>query len=438
MTSGLAEQLSNLFGPDAVLPVDGYAVDGVAPQAVLRPTDRDGVARVLQWACQRGVPVSPLGGGVLTSLGNVPAQSGVALDLSSLNRVLDYQPADLTVTVEAGITLGSLRRELMQGDKFVPLEAPLAHRATVGGILATNFSGPLRYSFGLPRDWLIGISVVGSNGVETKAGGRVVKNVTGYDLNKLYTGSLGTLGVILEASFKLSPVPDSRAGVLASFPSVPTGIAAARYLVSRVYAPQGLQVFNRVVAEGLGLEAPSGVEAIVLAFITGRPRATIRRLEESTKLMREAGALDIDSRDGPASQVLLQRLTDFSWDDDATPRLGFKVTLPPASVGKFLNEVKPRSDYGIMVDPGFGTVQLHKRAADQDSRAILDDIDRARTVAHSLGGTVVVEHCPLPLKATLDIWEGSAGAAELEIMRRIKRNFDPSGILNPGRFIGKL
>ena len=404
----------------------------------VRPDNREGVARVLQWASQHEIPVFPRGGGVLTRLGNVPARAGVALDLSLLNRVLDYQPADLTVTVEAGLTLESLRRELAQGDKFVPLEAPLVHRATVGGILATNFSGPLRYSYGLPRDWLIGISLVGSNGVETKAGGRVVKNVTGYDLNKLYTGSLGTLGVIVEASFKLSPLPDSWAGVWAALPSISAALEAGRKLVSQVYAPQGLQVVNSAVAQRLGLDTPSGGEAMALAFMAGRPRATARRVEESSKLLKDAGALAMDTQDGPASLSLLRQLTDFGWDDTDSPSLGVKVNLPPGSVANFLAEVTPPSDWGVIADPGFGTVHLLRWTGALDLAAIMADIDIVRTAAGHLGGTAVVEHCPPPHKEAIDVWEGSAGEAELEIMRRIKRNFDPSGILNPGRFVGRL
>ena len=137
----------------------------------------------------------PFGGGVLPpDWATCRRGWTLSLDLSLLNRVVDYQPADLTVSAEAGITLESLRGELAQGEKYVPLEAPLPHRATVGGILATGYSGPMRYSYGLPRDWIIGINVVGTDGVETKAGGRVVKNVTGYDLNKLYTGFSGYPG----------------------------------------------------------------------------------------------------------------------------------------------------------------------------------------------------------------------------------------------------
>ena len=142
LTSDITDQLTNLLGPDSVLAAEGYAVDGVVPQAGARPADRQGVAELLRWASANGVTVFPFGGGVFTRLGNVPSRVDVALDLSRIGRVMDYQPADLTVTTEAGITLESLRRELAQGDKYVPLEAPLPHRATVGGILATGYSGP--------------------------------------------------------------------------------------------------------------------------------------------------------------------------------------------------------------------------------------------------------------------------------------------------------
>ena len=463
MTSSLPQQLTDLLGPNALLPPgqyspEHYAVDGVVPQAVVQPADRESIARLLRWAAHRQVSVFPRGGGVLNALGNVPARVDVVMDLSRYNRVLDYQPADLTATVEPGVTLQTLRRELAQGDKFVPLEAPLAERATIGGILAANVSGPLRYSYGLPRDWLIGISVVGADGVESKAGGKVVKNVTGYDLNKLYTGSLGTLGVIVEATFKLAPRPDAGAALVASFPSVESGIDAGRSLIAQVYAPQGLQVVNRSAARQLGLDAAPGDGVVVLVFIAGRPRAVARRLEESARLLRESGASGVDSLDDTASQSLLRQLTDLGWSDATTPYLGLKVNLPPDRVSKLVAALATTEDSGIVADPGFGAVQLlrwpEKTANDAGPSAGLDnaaasgivdeidEIDRIRQAARNLGGTVVVEHCPPSVKAQIDVWgkpaANSESGAELEIMRRIKQNFDPSGILNPGRFIGKL
>ena len=442
MSTSLTQQLTTLLGPDAVLPAAGYAVDGVVPQAVVRPDDRRGVAEALAWAAKNGVAVSPRGGGVLAGLGNIPHRVDVVLDLTGLNRVIDYQPADLTVTAEAGITLETLRRELAQGDKFVPLEAPLPHRATIGGILAANFSGPWRHSYGLPRDWLIGITVLGIDGIATKAGGRVVKNVTGYDLNKLYTGSLGTLGVIIEASFKLAPLPDTHAGLVAYFSSTKVAVSAARSLVSQVYAPQGIQVVNRPVAERLGLALPTGREAVVLAFLAGRPRATSRRRDDAARLLSDCGGIGLDLLDDSSSANLLSNLTDLPWASATVPTLGLKVNLPPSNVGQLLESITDAVELGIIADPGFGAVQLLRwpdgSGNNLEPVAIMDMIESVRQAARNLNGTAVVESCPLDVKSGIDVWAGSAGASELEIMRRIKQKFDPAGILNPGRFVGRL
>lgn len=447
MTSPLTEQLASLLGPDCVLPVAGYSVDGLVPRAVVRPADRAGISAVMRWASENGVNVFPRGGGVFTHLGNVPSRVDVVLDLTCLDRVVDFQPEDLTVSVEGGITLDALRRELSRGGKYVPLEAPRPHLATVGGILSSGFSGPMRYSYGLPRDWLIGISVVGVDGVETRAGGRVVKNVTGYDLNKLYTGSLGTLGVIVEASFKVAPRPDRWAAVTASFPSLREAVAGGRSLVGQVYGPQGLQVVSAVVADKLGLATPGQSGAVALAFMAGRPRAVARRVEESARLLAESGATGVESLDETSGLDLLSRLTDLESNPADPPRFALKVSLPPANVGKMLDvlgrvstEIAPGT--GVVADPGFGVVHLLGWQVDfTDSHValgIMGLVDEARQVAHGLEGTVVFEICPPDVKAGLDVFEGAAGEAELEIMRRTKQNFDPAGILNPGRFIGRL
>ena len=159
MTLSLPEPLSQKLGPDGILPQESlvrYAIDGLTPRAVLRPDNREGVSLIMAWAREAGVSVFPLGGGTQSALGNAPRSVDLVLDLSRLNRVLDYQPADLTVSVEAGVTLGRLQQVLAGGGKFLPIEAPLADAASIGGILATSATGPRSTSFGLPRDWLIG------------------------------------------------------------------------------------------------------------------------------------------------------------------------------------------------------------------------------------------------------------------------------------------
>ena len=269
--------LSGVASPDGLVPEDrlgNYAVDGLTPRAVIRPESREAVAEVLAWANAEGLKVSPRGGGTQTGLGNAAAGLDIVLDLTRLDRVLDYEPADLTATVEAGITLQAFQRELVQGGKTAAMEAPLGDQATAGGIISVNASGPLRRSYGLPRDSLIGIAVVGADGTETRAGGRVVKNVTGYDLNKLYAGSLGSLGVIVEASFKLATLPSESGAVTGGFASVDAAASAAGDLLSQVYGPQGVHVVNasasrhmEVVSDGLVGDRPEG--GVVIAYAYG-------------------------------------------------------------------------------------------------------------------------------------------------------------------------
>ena len=468
MTSFLSHQLAQLLGRDSVLPQDvlsDYAVDGLIPRAVVRPMDRTGVAETLRWASSEGMAVVPRGGGTQLALGNIPERVDLVLDLSRLNRVIDFQPADLTVTVEAGITLEALQRELAPAGYFVPLEAPLEDRATIGGILAANSGGQLRYAFGSPRDWLIGIGVVNADGQETKAGGRVVKNVTGYDMNKLYTGSLGTLGVIVEATFKLAPLAENRAALLAIFPTVQLGIEGARSLLGQVVAPQGMQVLSNGVAQQVNLSMlPTRREVLAIAFFAGRPRALRRRLEDSTRHFQEVGAKVVERLDDADAAALLRQLTDLGWSADTLPYLGLKINVPPSQVGQVAGWLQEEDTLGwgqipnsatdsglhsgMVIDPGFGGIRVlcwgegppdpapangEREGADD---AVVAAIGRLREMARDVGGSVVVEQCPLTIKKRLDVW--GAPASGMEIMRRIKSNLDPQGILNTGRFVGGL
>ena len=321
--TGTLQPPAGLLSEKALLPAEthaGYAIDELTPQWVVRPTSRREVAQILRWASSENKKLAPWGGGTQMSLGNPPERLDLVLDLSRLNQVVDFQPADLTVTVEAGITLESLQRHLASAGKFLPLEAPLAGRATVGGILATSSTGPLRHAYGLPRDWLIGIKVLSPAGEETKAGGRVVKNVTGYDLNKLYTGSLGTLGVIVEATFKLAPLPANQSVLVASFPSLQQGFEAGQTLLRQVFAPQGLQVINGTAARRFNLTATSTFQATtILAFFLGRPQALRRRLEESAQLLSRLGAASSEQIYDADASALIRRVTDLGWTEPTRP-----------------------------------------------------------------------------------------------------------------------
>jgi len=449
------EPPASALSPGSLLPPEsnaGYAIDGLTPKWVIKPANRREAAQILGWASLEGIKVAPWGGGTQIGLGNPPEDLHLVLDLSRLDQVVDFQPADLTVTVEAGITLESLQRHLASAGKFLPLEAPLAGRATLGGILATSSVGPLRHAYGLPRDWLIGISVISPAGEETKAGGRVVKNVTGYDLNKLYTGSFGTLGVIVEATFKLAPLLANQSALVAYFPTVQQGIEAGRTLSRQVFAPLGMQVLNQAASRRL--EASPGPEAamsaVVLAFFAGRPQALHRRLTESAQLLTKLGVANVEQKQDADALALLRGVTDLGWAGEARPELIFKINLPPAAslqLSEWLqadpvfggHDASP--EVGSMVDVGFGGIRL---LSWDPSGVSAEDIRRLRKAAGRLGGSVVVEQCPLALKRELDVWDDLSSGMDsgmdsgMEIMRRLKNKFDPNRTLNPGRFIGGL
>ena len=456
MNSLLGDRLVELLGADAVLAVDGYEVDGLTPQAVVRPADRLQVSEFLRWASDEQVSVFPRGGGTRVGLGNVPRQTGVVLDLGGLDRLLDYQPADMTATLEAGMTLASLQEQLAPGGEFVPLESALPSRSTVGGALAVGMGGPLAYAYGLPREWLIGIGVISAKGVATKAGGKVVKNVTGFDLNKLYTGSLGTLGVIVEASFKLLPI-DREAGVLmASFPSLSSSLSAGRRLLHSPAAAMGCHSVTSGVSRRLqdSIHAASGdlglgeeETALSFAFYSGRAKVTGRRLEEAAAMLLAEGANAVQRIEGSAVKGLLRWITDAPAEMSSGSSLVIKLSVPSRSTERtsaecgeiILSGEKPDQ----MADPGFGSIRFfwpHSADGQMESREeeqpYLDAVQQIRQIASRYGGTAVVEQCPLPVKGHIDVWGDPPDS--LAVMRRIKERFDPGGILNPGRFLGGI
>ena len=441
-----------------------YSIDGQAPDGVVRPESRQQVAEVVGWARQENVALFPRGGGVHVSLGNQPGRRGVVLDLSRCNRVLDFQPSDLTVTAEAGVTLDSLQQHLAAGGKFLPLESPISGAATIGGILAANVTGPLRSSLGLPREWLIGIGVVNAQGVETKAGGKVVKNVTGYDLDKLYTGSLGTLGIIVEAAFKLAPLPAESGVLMAVLPSMQAAVDSGSVLAKQVYAPQGLQVLNQRLARRLsqrinahpslsGIQLPETGqgECVALALFSGRATAVRRKLRESAGLLREKGASQIAEVTVPRAARLLRAVTDLGWERDDLPHFTLRINVAPSDTGKVLGWLAGSNDAGhapqadvapvdIIADPGFGMVRMFVwpdgpvSEADDEQLAVFTST--VLGLAKNIGGSAVVERASPEFKGRIDVWGDSPEGAD--IMARIKEKFDPVGILNPGRFVGGI
>ena len=251
-------------------PATQFVIDGQAPEAVVYPTSLEEVSRLLKEANENGRALSPVGHGAFLHLGGVPKRYEQALCTTGLSAIVDYQPTDMTITVGAGLSLAQLQAILGENGQWLPLDPPCPERATVGGVIAANLNGPARFSQGTVRDFLIGIKVVRADGTLIKGGGQVVKNVAGYDLPKLYCGSFGTLGVIVEATFMIRPRPEAQTTLVLTFPSAEKAGEVGLKLTGSDMQPFFLELAN-----------------FSSAFAFQRPKR--RRLLPLRRLCRDAG-----------------------------------------------------------------------------------------------------------------------------------------------------
>ena len=441
----LSDTLVGLLGREAVpSPEDpaAYSVDGMVAEAVALPSDVEAVSNVMRLASDRRLAVVPRGGGTQMGLGNPPAGLDLVLGLERLNGLAFHEPADLVAAAEAGMTIDAFRGELARHGQTLPLEFPLPSRATVGGVLAANAGGPSRLAFGGLRDWLIGLRVVRASGDITKSGGRVVKNVTGYDLNKLYTGSLGTLGVIVEATFKVTPLPAAKGTVTASVGSLEAAVELSQDVLALPGRPQALQVMDRGAVDRLPeLRTPRSAAAVAALF-SGSELSVGRKVSQAAEVLAAGGACNVATLMNEGGDEIWRSVTDLGWDGEGGPRLMVRVGLLPSRVAAFVASMGgnptplPR---GIVVDPGSGLVRVLEWAEELEPQAdqlVEATIRTVRRAAETCGGYAVIERCPLALKRRMDVWGDEVEG--LELMRRVKREMDPKGILSPGRFVGGI
>ena len=411
--------LRELLGDGLASGDAAYAVDGLTPRFVATPASAEELAAALAAANERDAVVIPWGAGRHMALGNTPAQYNLALRTAKLDRVIEYEPTDLTVTVEAGLTMGRLRTLLTERDQFLPIDGP--DEATIGGVLAAGASGPSRHAYGLPRDWLLGCRVAHADGSIAKGGGRVVKNVAGYDLPKLSVGSLGTLGVIIEATFKLAPQPAAQETLLATFPSSAAAAAAIAAADDRSLALRALALRSEVG------------EGALAAFWLAGPRSAVERTkQELTELTT-----------GASRERLVGSSSESWWAalDDTDPEGGvaLRASLPTAAVAGFADELTAlarEADVPItsVSYPTTGLLVAQIDAA--PTERLVQAIEAARRRTMKEGGSLVVTTAPLAVKERLDVW-GDMGDA-LPLMRRLKEQFDPRGTINRGRYVGGL
>jgi len=420
-TDALAEAAARIDGADAVRPAtEADAVDGVPPRLVVEPPTADALAATLAWAAGEGLRVLPRGGGTKPGWG--PPRAGVDLVLSTarLDALLAHRHGDLTATVQAGAPLARVNAELARHGQWIALDPPFAERATIGGIVATNDSGPRRQRHGAPRDLLIGIAMARADGVLAKAGGIVVKNVAGYDLGKLLAGSFGTLAVITEATFKLAPLPPASRTVVAG----PAGLDPLGALAMALAGGQ-------LVPTAIELALPPG--ELLVRFESAEAGA-VGQAEAAADLARaQAGDARIVS--GEEEAALWAAHAARPW---AGPGAVVRLSLLPSELADqvgWLQKTCSAESVGpeIVGRAGIGLLLVRLDGPPEAQARVVTGL-RARLPAGR--GSAVVRRGSPELRALLDPW-GPLGDG-LALMRSVKARFDPAGILAPGHGPGGL
>jgi glycolate oxidase FAD binding subunit len=408
------------------------AVDGIRPRWVVRPGAVEHVAGVLALAHEEELAVVPRGSGSALDLGHPPTRLDIVLDLTGLARVLDDHPADLTVGVEVGLTAGALADRLSARRQWLPVDAPGWGSRTLGGLLATNAVGPLRLRYGSLRDLLLGVRFVQADGVVTWGGARVVKSVTGYDVPKLMVGALGTLGVLVEATLRLHPMPEVEQTWLATFRAAPAAQTFVGLVVDSSLQPNRLEILNE-----LALRAwPARAVPVAVAACVGSVEAAVR--EQGARLVdlaRQAGG-----QAEPAPERFWERY------DRAFAKGQGEVVLQVGTLPSRLAETLQTIERGHQGLGHGAAVRVVGCAAVGSLRVILTGtepenaaglVHRLREFLADFDGSVVVQGGPPALRTKIDPW-GPVPPAAFNLMRGLKDEFDVARVLNPGRFVGGL
>lgn len=388
----------------------------VLPEYIVYPQTQAELAEVMRLAHQENWRVLPCGGGSKLHWGGLAQGVDLVISTQRLNRLIDHAIGDLTVTVEAGMQFAQLQQQLQQSGQFLALDPAYQDRATLGGIVATADTGSWRQTYGGVRDRIIGISFVRSDGESVKAGGRVVKNVAGYDLMKLLTGSYGTLGIISQVTLRLYPWPrESETGVLQG--NAEAIAQAAQILLNSALTPTAMDLVRDNEANlQLVVRFQSISEAVK---------------QQSAKLLELATALDLeaDLYTGTFEDRLWQQLQDRMTTSGRSPAILCKIGIRPTEAVSFM--------HFLAQFPASAT--LHARSG--LGKLCLETLDpqvvqQVRSHLEKYNGFLTILEAPVELKQKLDVWGYSGNA--LEVMRRLKHQFDPTTLLSPCRFVGGI
>ncbi len=449
---GLFIRLKEMIGESYVIQdpdkLKTYAIDGKKPKAVVTPGTIDEVSRVVALANQQRFAILPRGNGTKMEMGGIPKKADIVLSTGRLNRITDRDCENLTLSAECGLTLGEVQRELAKVGRgyFLPLDPPFTEKATLGGIVATNSSGPKRLLYGTARDMIIGMKAVFPNGDVVVSGGKTVKNVSGYDMCKLLIGSFGTLGILCEMTFKLLPLPEKEATLGLSFAALEDADGFVRELRGSPFIPSSIEILNGLAARKTGYSMLPNGNYLVAIGLEGVAESIDRQVSEISEMGKRHGTLETVTLDSEKHQAFWTALRDFSarLTDEYSNVISMKSSFLISKCGEVLGSYEKIAqglgmDCAFLSHAGNGILYSHVLPG-KSFRTKVDSfvelIEKLTAEAGKNGGGLVVESSPLSIKKKVDVWGQSR--SDYVVARRLKEQIDPAGILNVGRFVGGI
>lgn len=420
----LDELFVPIVGPEHVQAGDAAVViDGHQPRLVVSPASDEEMAAVLRVANEAEVAVIPCGGGTKLGWGNPPKQADIVLSTARLNRLVEHAHGDMTATVEAGMPIASLQSVLAAHGQMLALDPPWPVESTVGGVIATDASGSLRIRYGTMRDLLLGVTVALPDGTLAHSGGKVVKNVAGYDLMKLFTGSLGTLGVITSATLRLYPLPAATSTLYIKAPTAANAEELLLALNASTLTPTGIQIMS----------TREGYDVCVRLAAPEAALAAQHTLVAKYAAQQNLSVSELGNAEAEAIWAVHMRIY-----HGTQPAVVGKLSVLPNTLAATLDMLETLAQrlhlvpYVVLYSTGTGFVRFE---GDQEE-ALAAAIAVARARLGEQGGHMVLHELPPALKQRIDVW-GTPGDT-MPLMRSVKHQFDPRRILNPGRYIGRL
>ena len=425
--------------------LEAFTVQGKRPHRAAAPRTPEELGQLLQTAQHEHWAVVPFGSGSRQDLGNPPKRFDLALATTRLDRIPEYEPQDLVVRVESGCRLARLQ-ELLAADRLCLPVVPSAYRqTTLGGMVAANASGPDRYGHGTLRDYLLGVGVIQADGTQTRFGSRVVKNVTGYDMCKLYAGSFGTLGVFYDFYFKLKPLPPVEKTVVGLFRKLPPVRSALSRLLRSPLVPTALEFLDGNASRRLDrkLDWSGKIAGYALAVKFGDLEAAVnwqvKELKEIWSSCLDGDMLVSDAREQARLWDGL-REDHFCMAEPPLESVKLKVGILPDQLVQWIEEMEKHlsgieAPFFLRAHAGSGVIRVycHLDPATAQAGRLAGLIERWRSLLNAVRGSVVIESGPATLKNRVDAW--GYRYKDLKLMKQIKNRLDPREILNPGRFV---